>query len=264
MPRTRSSEQRPLRRARQLTLDLRRHGGERRGAGRRSRGKKAGVPHRPRGRITRHTPVHVTLKVAADLPNLRHPTLFPTLRKAIYRGADRFGLRVIHFCVLKNHLHLIVEADDVRAMARGMQGLCIRLAKQLNSTLGRRGRVFVDRYDAHILRTPSEARAALNYCLKNQRRHSRARGQAHGTWWVDPCSSGDRFTGWEGIDSTLPDDDLPIGRPRSWLLVRGWIQGGGGRGDAVAECKLSVSQTPGPGPRIAAAGRKVASRRPRT
>jgi REP element-mobilizing transposase RayT len=204
------------------------------------------VPHRPRGPITRHTPVHVTLKVAPDLPNLRDPSLFPVLRAALFAGADRLGLRVIHFCVLSNHLHLIVEADGAQVLGRGMQGLCIRLARRLNRALGRKGRVFVDRYDAHVLRTPSEARNALNYLLKNARRHARASGRVHGTWWVDPCSSGDRFTGWEGIDNTLPKDDLPIGRPHSWLLRRGWMRGGGGGGRAAPERMLSVSQVPGP------------------
>jgi len=247
LPRTDSHRRRkPRLRGAQLTLDLRSRGGYRRGAGRKPRGDKAGVAHRPRGHITKHTPVHVTLKVVQDLPNLRHPTVFPTVRAAIYRGASRFGLRVVHFCVLKNHVHLLVEAEGIRAMGSGMQGLCIRLARQFNKACGRRGTVFADRYDSHVLRTPSETRNALNYLLKNQRRHSRAKGQVHGTWWVDPCSSGQRFTGWEGIDVTLPDDDLPIGRPRSWLLSRGWMRGKAkGRHDVVQERRLSVSQVPG-------------------
>jgi putative transposase len=257
MPKTkpRPTSRRPRRRSRprQLDLDLRRHGGRRRGAGRKRNGARASsVSHRPRGPVTRHTPVHVTLKVADDLPNLRSPSLFAVVREAIFRGANRFGLRVIHFCVLRGHLHLIVEADSVQALARGMQGLTIRLAKQLNKALGRRGKVFVDRYDSHVLRTPSEARACLNYVIKNQRRHARARGQVYGTWWVDPCSSGDRFTGWEGIETTLPDDDLPIGRPRSWLLREGWMRVGGAKGgSAPVRRRLSVSQVPGPRPRRA-------------
>jgi REP element-mobilizing transposase RayT len=131
---TTSRHRRRHRRPRQLDLALRRHGGRRRGSGRKPNGARAGVSHRFRGRVTRHTPVHVTLKVADDLPNLRSPSLFAVVREAIYRGADRFGLRVIHFCVLRGHLHLIVEADSVQALARGMQGLTIRLAKQLNNT----------------------------------------------------------------------------------------------------------------------------------
>jgi REP element-mobilizing transposase RayT len=228
-----------------LPLDSRRRGGFRRGAGRKPRGERAGVPHRPRGPVTRHTPVHVTLKVVPGLPNLRHPAVFPELRTAIYRGANRIGLRVIHFCVLRNHIHLLVEAGDARPLGRGMQGLCIRLARQLNRACGRRGTVFADRYHSHVLRTPSETRTALNYLLKNQRRHVAARGQVHGRWWVDHCSSGHRFTGWEGIEVELPEDDLPIGRPRSWLLSRGWMRGCGARG-AGEERRLSVDQVPGP------------------
>jgi REP element-mobilizing transposase RayT len=252
-PSTTSRSRRRHRRQRQLDLDLRRHGGRRRGAGRKPNGARAGVSHRPRGPVTRHTPVHVTLKVADDLPNLRSPSLFAVVRDAIYRGADRFGLRVIHFCVLRGHLHLIVEAESVQALARGMQGLTIRLAKQINKALSRRGKVFVDRYDSHVLRTPSEARACLNYVIKNQRRHAYARGQVYGAWWVDPCSSGDRFTGFEGIETTLPDDDLPIGRPQSWLLKEGWMRAGcaSGGGRAPVRRRRSVSQVPGPRQRTA-------------
>ena len=246
-PRTNRNRSKKPRRGEQLHFAWRAKcswGGLRAGAGRKPRGEKAGVAHRPRGPVTRHTPVHVTLKVVQGLPNLRHPTVFPVLRTAIFSGADRLGLRVIHFCVLRNHLHLIVEAEGVRPLGRGMQGLSIRVARQLNRACGRRGTVFPDRYDSHVLRTPSETRNALNYLLKNQRRHSAARGQVHGRWWVDYCSSGDRFTGWEGIEVELPEDDLPIGRPRSWLLSRGWMRGCGRQG--AREARLAVEQVPGP------------------
>ena len=48
---------------------------------------------------------------------------------------ERHGLRVIEFTVLGNHLHLLVEADDDLALSRGMQGLCIRIAKALNRVM---------------------------------------------------------------------------------------------------------------------------------
>ncbi len=52
------------------------------------------------------------------------------------------------------HLHFIVEADDNRALSEGMQGLSVRLAKGLNRLMGRHGKVFADRFHAHVLRTP--------------------------------------------------------------------------------------------------------------
>ena len=75
-------------------------------------------------------------------------------------GAVRFGFRLVHYAVMGNHVHLIVEAEDRRALWRGMQGLGVRIAKGMNRLMGRAGRVLVDRYHAHILRTPTEVRAA--------------------------------------------------------------------------------------------------------
>jgi hypothetical protein len=228
------------RRPRQSAFCWRIHGGQRRGAGRKPRGRRAGVPHRLRGVVLPTTPVHVGLKVAADISNLRHPDLFGPLRTAIYAGSDRFGMRIIHYSVIENHLHFVVEAEGVEALARGMQGLAVRLAKRINKVLGRRGKVFIDRYFSRVLSTPSEVRICLSYVLKNKLRHNRQRGLVHGSRWVDYCSSGERFTGWKGIDVPLPDDALPIGRPRCHLLRRGWKYP---RGEYAGE--LEVDRAPG-------------------
>ena len=220
--RRRNRCKRPRRRPRQSAFCWRTHGGQRRGAGRKPAGRRAGVPHRSRGEVLPTTPVHVGLKVAADISNLRHPDLFGPLREAINAGSDRLGMRIIHFSVIEDHLHFIVEAAGREALARGMQGLAVRLARRINKVLGRRGKVFTDRYFSRVLCTPSEVRICLSYVLKNKLRHNRQRGIVHGSRWVDYCSSGERFTGWKGIEVTLPDDALPIGRPRCHLLRKGW------------------------------------------
>ena len=65
-----------------------------------------------------------------------------------------------------------VESEGTRALACGMQGLEIRLAKAVNRRLGRAGRVFTDRYHCRALRTPREVRNALVYVLLNGRKHA--------------------------------------------------------------------------------------------
>ena len=50
-------------------------------------------------------------------------------------------------------MHLLVEAQDERSLARGMNGLGVRVAKGLNRVMGRSGKVLDDRYHGHILRT---------------------------------------------------------------------------------------------------------------
>ena len=70
-----------------------------------------------------------------------------------------------------NHLHLIVEADGSAALTRGMQGLAIRLARALNSMMGRKGPVFGDHYHERLLRSPTEVVNAIGYVLGNAKHH---------------------------------------------------------------------------------------------
>src|SRR3989442_11957483 len=48
-------------------------------------------------------------------------------------------------------------------------GLTIRIARAINRAVGRRGKVFADRYHAHILSTRREVANALRYVLENFR-----------------------------------------------------------------------------------------------
>src|SRR6185295_716057 len=59
-----------------------------------------------------------------------------------------------------------------RALARGVQGLAIRIARAVNRALRRKGRLFADRYHAHALKTPRAVRFALRYVLLNARKHA--------------------------------------------------------------------------------------------
>src|SRR6185436_10612300 len=109
--------------------------------------------------------------IEAGLKSLRHRNEYATVREALVAGSDRFGMRLVEFAVLSNHVHLVCEANDERALARGMKGLCVRIARALNRLWNRVGSVFSDRYHAHVLKTPREVRNALNYVFHNAARH---------------------------------------------------------------------------------------------
>ena len=176
------------------------------------------VPHDLREPFAPRFPVHVTMRCAPRLPSLRARPQLRVLRRAFGAGCERFGFRLIEFAVLSNHLHLIVEGRDRRALVRGLQGLFIRCAKALNRLWGRRGRVFADRHHDRVLRTPKEVRAALVYVLGNARRHGLV------VTGIDPCASGPWFEGWrEPLEPTGP---RWLARARSWLLARGWRRQG--------------------------------------
>ena len=84
---------------------------------------------------------------------MRGPALRAVARRAISRAVPAPSSRVL---VIGNHIHLIVEQADAGALATGMQGLEVSLARRLNF-FERRGALFADRYHARVLKTPREA-----------------------------------------------------------------------------------------------------------
>jgi putative transposase len=121
------------------------------------------------------------------------------------------GLRLVEFTVMGNHLHLVVEAESSGSLSRGMQGLCIRLAKAMNRVLRRsRGKIFADHYYSHLLRTPSEVKNALAYVGANARHHF---GLAGADWFSS---------------QNLELRDL-LELPKTWLLTAGFRRGRGVR-----------------------------------
>ena len=158
-------------------------------------------------------PLHVTLRMAPHVYNLRSRRSFRVIAAALRVGGDRFNVRVIQFSVQGNHIHLVVEAPNRRALARAIQGLSIRVAKGLNRMMGRAGRVFDDRYHARVLRTPTEVRHAIHYVLGNARKHAAERGETYAPGYVDPYSS-----------AGAPDLALPLAQ--TWLLRAGWKRAG--------------------------------------
>jgi REP element-mobilizing transposase RayT len=166
--------------------------------------------------------VHVTLRLRRDVPNLRSQLGMQVVWRAFSAARERLGMRLVHWSAQRDHLHLIVEPDSQKALSRGVQGLCIRLAKSLNRVFGRRGRVFADRYHGVPLRSPRQTRNALAYVLLNTRHHAVSRGDPPSRA-LDPCSSSPCFEGW-----TLPRRPTlgywsdTVSPASTWLLRAGW------------------------------------------
>ena len=169
------------------------------------------MPHVRRPALAARHPVHVTTRVCAEAAQLRSRACFRVVASCIGEGCQRDGFRVVHFSVQSNHLHLIAEASDATALARGIQGLSIRIAKAVNRALHRRGKVFADRYHAHALRSPTEVANAINYVLGNAMIHAQRAGRP-----VDP----------DAVDLlTSYGHRQLVAQPHTWLLRIGWTLG---------------------------------------
>lgn len=190
-------------------LAFRFHGGKRKNAGRINRsGFRA---HTRRPRVDFRKPLHITIKTT---PNLRQPAIFKRMKHACKR-AQKFGLHVIQFAILGDHVHLIVEAKNNDALTSGMKSLTGTLARRFKKrTKGR--------YHLQLITTPTQMRNAYRYVLLNYCKH--AKRAPH----VDPYSSGSTFSGWPKLARLTPETTLESGAdyglaaPRSWLAASGW------------------------------------------
>ena len=154
---------------------------------------------------------------------MRRRGIYRVIEGKLIEGSERFGFRVLEYSVQSNHVHLICEAEDRRALSRGMQGLLIRIARGLNKAWGRSGKVFADRYHETILKSPKQVRNAIVYVLQNARKHVRGRAVRA----LDAFASGLWFDGWRKRPP-MPVDipDRPTAAAHTWMLREGWRRHG--------------------------------------
>jgi hypothetical protein len=157
--------------------------------------------------------------------------VFAEVRRVLARSSEK-RFRLIHYSVQANHLHLIAEAVDGVALARGVQRLLSRVAQTVNAVARRSGRLWRDRYHRSDLKTPSQVRNAYVYVLFNHRRHAPHRDFTEQELAVlDPRSSAAWFSGWS--PRAGPDEDELAGagppivaRAETWLANIGWKKRG--------------------------------------
>jgi REP element-mobilizing transposase RayT len=209
-------------------------GGKRAGSGRKNLSRT--INHMKRGRVNFDFPFHVNQKLAPDLPNLRTAHFHRQLVTAI-KAAHKFGLRVIHYSVLKNHIHLICEARNNADLGAGMRSLFGRISRIVRriSTKPIDGSVFRGRYFLNVIRDPRHMRRTLEYVLFNKARHQKVIEH------IDTFSSAAAFSSWkallgrrlngliqEQIENLKPLKDpflkLGVSPPKSWLAWNGWME----------------------------------------
>ena len=209
-------------------------GGKRRGAGRRNRAGR--VNHMKRPKVKYSTPLHLTLRLKKDLVNLRCGDVELAFETAAIK-AKAFGLRIVHYSLQNNHVHLIVEAGDNDMLARGMRSFGSCFGKAVRKIVGGKGGVFDGRFHLHVLKNPTEMRNALAYVLQNFSKHSKLLKH------VDRYSSAPYFGDWRqllgsragpilsamGKPPPLPEH---LSSPRSWLAQTGWMKAKVSRGVA--------------------------------
>ena len=224
-----------------LFASPKKRGGKRRGAGRPAKNERQpSEPHKERPFLHARYPVHVVLRTVGAVGSLRRRRVWHAIREATFTTAQREDFRIVHLSLQRTHVHLIVEASDKGALARGMQGFQISAAKHLNAAISkdrpgprRRGPVFPDRYYAEIITSPTQARHTLSYVMNNWRKHEEDRAARVSNWRIDWFSTAAMFPGWAEYGDEVflwrgppTYDPLVVYQPKTWLLREGWKKSG--------------------------------------
>ena len=169
--------------------------------------------------------MHVVLRTVVRVA-WRTRDYYRFVQRALRGTLGRRGFRIVHVSIQNNHLHLIVEANDRKALTRGMSSFTIRLARIVHASVGGVGKVFAYRYHATQIKTARHARHALAYVLNNWRRHKQ--DWEHGREvraTLDEFSSAISFDGWARRHRfRVPKDydPLAVSEPRTSLLKVDW------------------------------------------
>ncbi|RIK90078.1 MAG: hypothetical protein DCC71_25645 [Proteobacteria bacterium] len=223
---------------------IRTWGGRRPGAGRKRSGPQR-VPHAKRAPHAPRHPCHVTIRARRGLPSLRSPRFVRAFEHSFRELRARSEFRVVAYSLLPDHAHFMIEANDARALARGMKALGARIARTVHRVFRRAGSALADRYHARALETPREVRNALAYVLLNAKKHGLRFAEAV----LDPCSSGRWFEGWRTAIRAATDPPA-VSRARTWLLSVGWRRAG------------LIGPSEVPGVRVYAASARAGATRP--
>jgi len=215
------------------------------------------VAHRTRETHDARHPVHISMKREKLAPSLRSERVYAAILTQLARLKKRamalkVRVRVVHFSVQHDHLHLIVEGKDRQDLSAQMRTLFSRIALAVNRVAGRRGKLFRDRHHRVELTTPTQTRNALVYVLFNDRKHDienggvvserslrELDGQSSVAWiteWNESARPPPEMLEKMRARSTDVDGTTPIVAPDTWLARTGWHARGGGR--------LRVSELP--------------------
>ena len=86
--------------------------------------------------------------------------------RELERVVVRYGWRILAYCLMPNHVHLLVETETPN-LGRGVHWLHGQYAQYFNQKYGRVGHLFQSRFGARVLHDEVQVANALAYVAAN-------------------------------------------------------------------------------------------------
>jgi REP element-mobilizing transposase RayT len=133
-----------------------------------------GIRHRERPKLTRLSSLHLTVKINRIKADLKNKSTLKVLKRAIC-NARKKGLRVVHFSLEYDHIHLLIESPNNSTLGRGMQSLGVTMARGINLFKKSEGGVYKHRYHFRKISSSRELKRVMHYIFNNGVKHGTAK-----------------------------------------------------------------------------------------
>jgi len=120
----------------------------------------------------------------------------------IQEGVERFGHRILAFCLMDNHIHLAIQVSDI-SLSRIMQNLSFRYTRWINSRHQRMGHLFQGRYKALLVDKDSYMLELVRYIHLNPVRAGLVATPVDYEWSGHRAYLGKEHITWLSCDAVL-------------------------------------------------------------
>lgn len=129
-------------------------------------------------------------------------------------GTQRFGYRIHAFCLMSNHVHLVLQVGET-PLARPMQNLSFRYARRINWRTQRSGHLFQGRYKALLVDADSYLLELVRYVHLNPVRAGLVRQAEDHPWSSHRCYLARERLPWLTTDWVLEQFGRRVAEARS-------------------------------------------------
>ncbi len=136
----------------------------------------------------------------------------------LQEGTCRFGYRVHAFCLMSNHIHIVLQAGDI-PLSRGMHNLSFRYTRWINWREKRTGHLFQGRYKAVLVDRDSYLLELVRYIHLNPVRAGLVPKHEEYPWSSHRTYLGREMLPWLTTDWILGQFGKSVARARTAYMA---------------------------------------------
>ena len=122
---------------------------------------------RRRRRLKNGASYHVTAKINRGEFILKDDLFKQLFLDIVQRAKNKYAFTIRNFCIMDNHIHLIITPTGDASLSKIMQWILSVFAMNHNSILKIKGHVWYDRFTSKIIDSISQLLATFEYITNN-------------------------------------------------------------------------------------------------